>query len=187
MRVPAVLTAIVCLTFVATAHAQKNELALEASGSINVSANNPALGGGFQVNYGRRLVGVPGIALYGEVPFVAGFNNTGVNIAQRLREGFDAFYLTPGLRLKFVPGFPISPYLAAGAGWGHFSANNTNTSDDRFVADWDGGLDIKLVPIVGLRLEARDFYSSVPSLIPLLPATGNQHNVIVSGGVVFRF
>ena len=177
----------VVLLFTFAAHGQKNELAAEASGLVNTSATNPSFGGGFQVNYARRIVGVPGVALYGEIPFVAGFNNTGVNLAQLERVNFDSFYLTPGLRVKFVPAFFISPYLAAGVGWGHFSGKNTNTSDDRFVSDWGGGLDIKVAPIVGLRLEARDFYSGVPSLIPIVGSFGNQHNVVVSAGVVLRF
>jgi outer membrane protein with beta-barrel domain len=181
------LAAVLVFAFTVAAHAQSNELAAEASGLVNTSATNPSFGGGFQVNYAHRIVGVPGIALYGEVPFVAGFNNTGVNLTQLQRVNFNSFYLTPGLRVKFIPGFPISPYFAAGVGWGHFSGKNTNTSDDRFVSDWGGGLDIKVAPIVGLRLEARDFYSGVPSLIPIVGSFGNQHNVVVSAGVVLRF
>ena len=180
-----VVLLLACATL--AANAQSNELALEASGSINTSATNPSFGGGFQVNYAHRLVGVPGVALYGEIPFVAGFNNTGIDVERLQRVDFDSFYLTPGVRVKFVPAFFISPYLAAGVGWGHFSGNNTNTSDNRFVVDWGGGLDFKIAPVVGLRLEARDFYSGAPNLVPLLGSIGNQNNVVVSGGLVFRF
>lgn len=182
-----ILGAVLLLAFAPAACAQNNELAAEASGLVNTSATNPSFGGGFQVNYARRIVGVPGIALYGELPFVAGFNNTGVDLLQLQQVDFNSFYLTPGLRVKFVPAFFISPYVAAGVGWGHFSGKNTNTSDDRFVSDWGAGLDIKVAPFVGLRLEGRDFYSGVPSLIPVVGSLGNQHNVVVSAGVVLRF
>src|SRR5690242_11807145 len=120
----ALIVVALLLAFAGVASAQSNELALEASGLINASATNPSFGGGFQVNYAHRLLGVPGVGLYGEIPFVAGFNNTGINIAQLQRENFNAFYLTPGVRVKFLPAFFISPYLAAGVGWGHFSSKN---------------------------------------------------------------
>ena len=85
----------------------------------------------------------------------------------------------------FAPGFIISPWLAAGIGWSHFSSTQTNASDTNFAADWGGGLDFKVFPFVSLRLEARDFYSGVPQLI--YPLSGNQNNIVVSGGLVLRF
>lgn len=170
------------------AHAQSNELAAEASGLIDTSAVNPSFGGGFQMNYGHRLFGVPGVALYGEIPLVVGLNNSQLLVTQLQRVNYNSFFLTPGVRVKFVPAFPISPYLAGGVGWAHFSAKQGSGSDDEFAADWGGGLDIKLVPFVGLRFEARDFYVGVPTLIPLSGLSlGNQNNVVVSAGVVLRF
>ena len=171
----------------AIASAQRNELAAEASGLIDASATNPSFGGGLQINYAHRLVGVPGVGLFVEVPFVAGFNNTGFSVRELQRENINSYFLTPGLKVKFVPGFFLSPYLAAGIGFAHFSSTTTSASDTTFAADWGGGFDIKLVPIVGLRIEARDFYTGTPALVPLLGSVGNQHNVVVSGGIVFRF
>ena len=67
--------------------------------------------------------------------------------------------------MKFAPGFIVSPYLAAGVGWSHFSSTQTDATDTKFAADWAGGLDLKVFPFVSLRLEARDFYSGVPQLM----------------------
>ena len=89
------------------------------------------------------------------------------------------------MKVKFAPGFVVSPYLAAGVGWSHFSSTQSNAGDTKFAADFAGGLDFKVFPFVGLRLEARDFHSGVPELI--LPTTGNQNNIVVSGGLVLRF
>jgi opacity protein-like surface antigen len=185
-RVAFVAVALLTLAPVAT-QAQKNELAAEGSGLVNASATNPSFGGGLQINYAHRLVGIPGVGLYVEVPFVAGFNNTGFSVRDLRVENVNSYFVTPGLKVKFAPGFFLSPYLAAGVGFAHFSSSTTNTSDTTFAADWGGGLDIKLVPIVGLRIEARDFYTGTPALVPLIGSVGNQNNVVVSGGIVFRF
>jgi hypothetical protein len=188
MRLTLAEAAILLFAFVALpAQAQKNELAAEGSGLIDVSAYNPSFGAGFQLNYARRLFHVPLVSLYGEVPFVAGFHNEQFIVSQLRRQFYDNYYLTPGLRVKFVPGFFLSPYLAVGAGWAHFASTQTSASDDEFVADWAGGFDVKLVPIVGLRFEARDFYGNVPVLIPGVPALADHNNVVVSAGVVLRF
>lgn len=166
------------------AFAQKNEFAAEASGLFTVSSYHVDAGVGFQLNYAHRLLSVPLLSLYGEVPFVAGFDNTRYSFVGR--ESYNNYYVTPGLKLKFAPGFIISPYLAAGVGWAHFSSTQSGATDNEFAADWGGGFDVKIFPYVSLRLEARDFYSDTPAL--LLPSIGgSQNNVVASGGLVLRF
>jgi opacity protein-like surface antigen len=175
----------VCLAALA-AQAQKNELTAEASGLFTVSQYNADAGVGFQLSYAHRLYHVPLLSLYGEVPFVAGLNNERYSFNNLARENYKDYYVTPGLRLNFAPGFIFSPWLAAGAGWGHFSSNLTSATDNQFAADWGGGLDIKVFPFVSLRLEARDFYSQAPTLA--LPSNGgHQNNIVASGGLVLRF
>jgi len=179
------VVAILCsMLFSLAADAQSNEFAAEATGLFTTSNYSPDAGAGFQLNYAHRLFHVPLVSVYGEIPFVAGFN-TSFSVADLARENYNSYYVTPGVRVKFAPGFFISPYLAAGVGWSHFSSTQTDTSDSKFAADWGGGFDIKVAPFVGLRLEARDFYSGVPQLN--LPTTGNQNNIVVSGGIVLRF
>jgi len=190
MRLRLALAATLLLSLAAlSAHAQKNEFAVEGSGLFNTSAYNPGVGGGFQLNYAHRMFGVPGIGLDFEVPFVAGFNNSQYIVTQLRRADYNNYYVTPGLKVKFVPALFVSPFLAAGVGWAHFSSTQSSASDTTFAADWGGGLDFKLIPLIGLRVEARDFYSGGPSLIPFAGSLGlgNQNNVVVSGGIVLRF
>ena len=52
--------------------------------------------------------------------------------------------------------------------------------------DFGGGVDVKLWRFVGLRAEARDFYSGNPSF-NVEPSSSRQHNVVVGGGFVLRF
>jgi opacity protein-like surface antigen len=189
MRIRLAIAILVLLVCSVGAHAQSNEIAAEASGMLLTSPYNPGAGVGFQLNYAHRLFHVPLVSVYGEIPFVAGFNNTQFVVTQLARENFNSYYVTPGLRVKFAPGFIVSPWVAAGVGWAHFSSTQNNSSDTNFAADWGGGLDFKVFPFVSLRLEARDFYSGVPALslgLPL-PLPGNQNNIVVSGGVVARF
>jgi opacity protein-like surface antigen len=189
MRFPVALATLALLSLVPlVAHAQKNELAFEAVGVVDASATNPGYGTGLQINYAHRLVGVPGVALYVEVPFVAGFNGTEFNVAQLQRVNYNNYFFTPGVKVKFVPGFFLSPYLAAGIGFAHFSNTGLNgATDTTYAVDFGGGLDIKVVRFLALRLEARDFYTPTPVLIPLAGSLGNQNNVALSGGIVFRF
>lgn len=188
MRFCLFLACTLLLGFVIGAQAQKNEFAVEAAGVVNASATNPGFGTGVQLNYAHRLIGVPGVGLYVEVPFVAGFNGTEYNVLQLKRVNYNNCFVTPGLKVKFVPGFFLSPYLAAGVGFAHFTNTGLNgTSDTTYAVDFGGGFDIKLIRYLALRLEARDFYTPTPVLIPFAGSLGNQNNVAVSGGVVVRF
>lgn len=185
-----VLLAAMCLPVI-QAHAQKNEFAAEASGQFP-SANNlsfdPAVG--FQLNYAHRLIGVPGIGLYVEVPFLAGFNNLRTLASLENGQNYNSLYVTPGVKLKLLPGFFLSPYLAGGVGVAHFSASTSSGgSETDFAADIGGGLDVKVFPYLSLRGEVRDFITDTPGLNlgVLNNFVGKTNNVVASGGIVFRF
>lgn len=174
----------------ASAFAQKNEFAVEASG-LFPSANNlsfdPSLG--YQLNYARRFFGVPGASLYVEVPFLAGFTNNRTLTSLFTGQNYNSLYVTPGVKLKLLPAFPLSPYLAAGIGVAHFSASNGGPSQSNFAFDIGGGLDLKIFPHVSLRGEVRDFITDTPGLgfDVLQNLAGKTNNVVASGGLVLRF
>lgn len=184
------LLSFVCALAV-NAHAQKNEFAAEVSGlfpSTNNLSIDPAAG--FQLNYAHRLIGVPGVSLYLEVPFLAGFNNLRTVASLENGQNYSSIFVTPGLKVKFVPSFFLSPYLAGGIGVAHFNASNSGGSETDFAADIGGGLDIKVFPHVSLRGEVRDFITDTPGLgvLNLIQNfTGKTNNVVASGGVVLRF
>lgn len=153
-----------------------------------------ASGMAFYVNYGVRLAQIPGAALYLEVPFVASPSHKISAATGLATRELATLYLTPGVRLKFLPGSRISPYVAAGGGYALFEQSNERidgqpngavrrTSSGAF--DFGGGVDIKIWRFVSLRGEVRDFLSGSPDFN--LPVRGKQHNVLVSGGFAIRF
>ena len=180
------LLAIICLTGVAV-NAQKNEFAISASGIVTSASFNASGGAGFQINYARRMIALPLVSLYLELPFQAGFDGSRSTLLNLNRENYNTLYFTPGLKVKFAPGFPISPYLAGGIGWGSFRSTNTSATSNKFAADLGGGVDFKLVPYVSLRGEVRDYYTSAPTLDISSVYQGHINNVVFSGGVVLRF
>jgi opacity protein-like surface antigen len=173
-----------------SASAQKNEFAVEASGLFPSADNlsfNPSLG--YQLNYAHRFFGVPGASLYVEVPFLAGFTNNRTLTSLFTGQNYNSLYVTPGVKLKFLPAFPLSPYLAAGIGVAHFSASHGGGSENDFAFDIGGGLDLKIFPHVSLRGEVRDFITDTPGLgfNVVQSFFGKSNNVVASGGLVLRF
>jgi hypothetical protein len=173
---------------VATVHAQKNEFTVMAS-TFQTSANYNAHGGqGLQLNYARRIVNIEVASLYLELPFAAAWGgNRSITQGNLLHEDYNTMYLTPGLKLKLLPGSFISPYLAGGLGWAGFRATNTSGTSNKFAGDIGGGADFKILPMLSLRGEVRDYYTSSPTLDVQSVFHGNVNNVVISGGAVFRF
>lgn len=194
---PKTLPCLCLILFTTIATAQKIDLALTAG--IYHPVNNSFSGDNafaIEGNVGFRLASVPFLALYAEVP-VAGTLDATVPASALTSVGtYSSIFVAPGVRLKLAPGAPISPYIATGGGLAHFnrSASQTPTGASSTVNKgvWDigGGLDMKVAPILGLRLEVRDFYSGSPEL-RLSQVTGTfnerQHNIVGTVGVVLRF
>src|SRR5579884_3308459 len=104
-----------------SAAAQSNEVALTVGGYFPVSLS---AGNSFAVegNVAHRILHVPLAAVYVEVP-IAGTTGSQSNelIAitcvisgcPPIANNYTALFVTPGLKLKLAPSFPISPYVAA--------------------------------------------------------------------------
>jgi Outer membrane protein beta-barrel domain len=168
--------------------AQKNEFAVLAS-SFQTSASFNVHGGeGLQINYAHRLVDIKLAALYLEIPFEAGWGGSrSITQGNLLHEDYNTTYLTPGLKLKILPTSFIAPYLAGGLGWGGFRSTNTSATSNKFAGDMGGGADFTILPILSLRAEVRDYYTSAPTLDVPSVFHGSVNNVVISGGAVFRF
>jgi hypothetical protein len=148
-----------------------------------------------QANYGVRIAQFDAFALLGEVHLLASpLRELDTSLANLTRD-FATLYVTPGLRVKFAPDARISPYFAVGGGYALYEQSTMTTGDEpntaprhthRGVVDFGGGIDVFLLRWLGLRFEARDFYSGKPSLNVRTPGSG-QHNVVAGGGVVLRF
>ena len=175
-----------------SAVAQKNEIAVTAGGYFPINSQTNAsdafaVGG----NFAHRLASVPLVSLYLEVPVYGTFHSIS-NIVQTAQSPFrnprySALFVTPGLKLKLAPSFPISPYLAAGGGLAHFSKEDVTTSDSTNSGTFDvaGGVDIKFFPYLSFRAEVRDYYSGNPNLLPGL--TERQNQLVSTLGLVIRF
>ena len=115
--------------------------------------------------------------------------------------GFDNFigiritslFITPSLRVKFLPRSAISPFLSAGGGFGHYHV--TDETSERGALQFGGGLDFKTgIPLLGFPIEARDFVTGQPNFGIIESTfqqsqkdTGHRHNVFAGGGLMLRF
>jgi len=169
------------------AHAQAHEFAITFGGDfVNTGgfSVDPQFAG--EASYSHRLLHVPLVGLYGELPVaVAGKNivrPSGLGIAGL--SGFSSVFVTPSLKLK-ITAVGMQPYFVVGGGLGHFSAVAGGDSTNTGTVDYGAGVDFTALPHLGLRAEARDFYSGLPKFG--LAGTGRQHNVFVTGGIVLKF
>lgn len=163
---------------------------LPASGTIKADT-----GFAYEVNFAARVFNAHLAALYVEVPF-AGTPNTGLTSSNPFSPSdYSSFFFTPGLKLKVLPIAPISPYGFVGAGFARFHSgsslangqpNSGDQSATRGAVDFGAGVDWKVLPFFSVRGEVRDFYSGTPRF-NINVIGDKQHNVLVSGGVVFRF
>jgi hypothetical protein len=185
-----------------TASAQSNELAFSVGAKVTPSVGNTATGNqttfntsfAFEGNYAARLAHVPFVALHLEFPVMAAptTNLTSTNLAAV--RSYNSLFFTPALRLKVLPGAPVSPWISAGYGIAHFGpgssdqtgAGVTAKSTTKGAAEGGAGLDFHapLLPIA-FRVEARDFYTGIPNLNTLTIKARN--NIFVGGGIVLRF
>ncbi len=166
------------------------------SNERNAGVSRLELGSGvaLQANYGYRMLGRDKAALYGEVHFLANPLRDISSPVQSLTRDVATIFVTPGIRVKFLPARAIAPYAAVGGGWSVYEQSvttlaGTPNSASRLVNhgafDYGGGVDFKFSRFVGLRAEVRDFYAGAPSY-NTAAFRGGQHNVVAGGGLVLK-
>lgn len=130
--------------------------------------------------YAHRLANFRVASLHLELPFM--FSPT--RKAGFLPPDFSTFFFTPSLLLKFLPSSAVSPFVSAGGGLGRFKAGST--SDNHGALQVGGGLDFKTrLPLLGFRIEARDFVTGAPSFSTL--TNNHLNNLFVGGGITLHF
>lgn len=149
----------------------------------------------YQANYARRLVQAKLASLHVEVLFAATPLQKVRSSNTLLPRDYASLFLTPGLKVKFLPGGRFSPYVAAGGGYARFresdfrtnnQANSGRIGTNTGVFNYGGGVDIRVFRYLSLRGEVRDFVTGNPNFnAPFL--TNRQHNVLTSGGIVLHF
>ena len=190
------LTLAAAFAVAAPARAQKQEVGLTLGHLFAGSRTSPLgalhLGGGvgFQANYGHRLVDGSKMALYAETHFLANSLREVTSVNRSATRDVATLYVTPGLRVKFVPRRSLSPYAVVGAGYGlyeqsFFQIDGASNPAPRFTHRgafaFGGGLDLKVWLFLGASWEVRDFYSWNPSF-NAPTRSGGQHNVVIGGG-----
>lgn len=180
--------------------AQKNELAVIAGAKITPkvgsTTNETTFSTNFAVeaNYAAQLAHVPAVSLHLEFPFVAAPSTDLTTSNLTAVKSYSSIFFTPALRLKILPESPFSPWISAGGGLAHFGPSSTTlagttvttASTNKSAVEAGVGADFHppLLP-VAFRFEARDFYTGIPNLNTVNIKV--RHNLLVGGGVVFRF
>jgi hypothetical protein len=209
MKRLAILFAILC--FPTFALAQKADAAFVVGGSFvndskvtflstptivnTVKTNNHVF---YEGAVAVRLADAKLVSLHLELP-VVGIHSSNQQIAITAPVGnttitvdTSAIFITPALRLKVVPGAPISPWVSLGGGWARFATNGGPTTNKGAI-EYGGGLDFKTgFPLLGFRAEARDFVTGDPNFGFTNIVNGDngglrRHNLMVGGGIVLRF
>ncbi len=186
------------LALAAPAWAQRHELAFtlgstatDVTTALNVRAT---AGKALQVNYGYRAWGNGAVSISGEFHFLANPLRQVTGPAGLTRD-FASLYLTPGVRVKVNPNGRIQPFGIIGGGYALYEQSNQTIGGapnpaprhtNRGAFTYGGGLDVPVLPWLAIRGDVRDFYTGRPSL-NLLNLNGGQHNVVASGGFVFRW
>jgi opacity protein-like surface antigen len=176
--------------------AQGSELGLLLGRTLPRSRGELDLQSGLalQANFGKRIWHSPRFALLAEGHLLASPLREVVTANRRAARDFASLYLMPGLRLRFGGDRKITPYVAGGIGYAQYHSSEllqdgtASPARDRqhtWGGNFGGGVDVKILPWLGLRGEVRDFLTPSPRLNT--PLTGAQHNVQVSGGFVIRF
>ena len=191
-----------CLSF---AQGEKNELGLLLGAEFiprAATTSNQKLNFGrsvtYSVDYARRLSS-GSTALLLEFPFAAGPSHRVESAQRNAITSLATLFVTPSLRARFLNHAPASPWLSGGFGYGLYEGSSVlqngaaNAEIHRSVAtaQFGGGIDVrprlKLLFPIGFRGEVRDFYTlNTPSFGVPVQRT-QQHNVVVSGGLVVHY
>lgn len=153
-------------------------------------------GGGtaLQANYGLRVAGNATVSVFAEVHLLASPQRLVTGPAAATRD-YASLYITPGVRVKFRGNARVQPYVAVGGGYANYehstttlagAANPAPRHSSHGVLGFGGGVDVPVWRWIGVRVEARDFYSASP-VYNVSPGGGRQHNVVAGGGLVLRF
>lgn len=187
-----------------SAHGQRHEIAF-TSGGLKIGERGFDLpqpgflefGTGFtyEISYARRLLDARVAAVYFELP-LAGTPRTKVKTTNVLSpDSYSSIFFTPGLKLKLLPGRKYSPFATMGFGLSRFNEsdetidnqpNPNGGSETSGVFSFGFGLDVRVVSILSIRGQVRDFYAELPPL-NVRALRERQHNALISAGVVLRF
>jgi hypothetical protein len=173
-----------------------------------LSGGNPsALGGpltldagvALEANFARKIRDLGLGSVYWEVDGMVGPLRYLTGTPTAASHELHSVFLTPGVKLQFTPKEPLSPWLAAGAGYAFYNSSGTSIgggptgggltstggSTSTYAVDFGGGLDYAMGKRYVLRGELRGVYTGNPNFGVSTP--GGQFNFVIGGGIVWRF
>lgn len=149
----------------------------------------------YQATFAWRVWRADGMNLSIEVPFIASPAFTVTTPGRSLPLEYASLYLTPGVRVTFVPRSPISFFGAIGGGYARYSesrlkadrsANPSQRDTNSGAFELGGGVDVRGFGWLGFRGDVRDVYTGARNFSVPTPRR-RVHNLIGSGGLVVRF
>ncbi len=152
----------------------------------------------YAVDYARRL-STGNTALFLEFALAAAPSHKVESALLNTISSLATLFVTLSLRARFISRTPASPWLSGGFGYGLYEGSRelqngvANTQIHRSVAtaQFGGGIDVrtrfKLLFPIGFRGKVRDFYTLGTPSFGVLVQRSEQHNVVVSGGLVLHF
>jgi hypothetical protein len=178
---------------------EKQEFAVtvgELSGSTpSVPGGSVTLGSGvgLEANFARKIRDHQWGSVYWEADALGGplryVTTTAGSHAVR------SAFVAPGLKLQFLPRERWSPWIAGGAGYAFYDTKVSSTlfgvtsvgsvTTNTYALDFGAGVDCVVRPRFVIRGDVRGFYTGGPNLG--FASTSGQLNVVIGGGIVWRF
>jgi hypothetical protein len=150
----------------------------------------------FEVGYGWRWRENEVYSITAEVPVLFNPNEKLNYFVNVIPESYKSVFVTPSVRVNFLPRTYLSPWGSFGVGFGHFSSSSNlefdggpnpgKTGSTGAVLQFGGGLDVRINHVLSIRTEVRDYWSGVPQL-DVDTGKSRQSNIFVGSGVVWHF
>jgi hypothetical protein len=130
-----------------------------------------------------------------EIPFIASPAFTVLTPGNTLPLEYASLYLTPAVRVTFLPRAAVSVWGSVGGGYARYSEsklredrspNPAQRDTNAGALEYGGGIDVRGFGWLGFRGEVRDVYTGARNFSLPTPAP-NVHNVVISGGLIVRF
>jgi hypothetical protein len=147
-------------------------------------------------SYARRLMVFPVYSITAEVPVA-------YNTDEKLHNGgpglvpqsYSELFVTPSVRVNLFPTTAFSLWGSFGGGVGHTFENssllygdpNPGKGSTSGVLQYGVGLDVRILPRLYIRGEARNYWAGMPNFPLATPDHSRMSNYFIGGGVMWRF
>lgn len=168
-------------------------------GSVNAASGSLTAGGRAVglLNIGGNFFNVGAVAVGMELPLMLGGAGwTQITSGTVTAESMNVAVI-PGLRVRFLPVSPVTPWVSAGVGAGRLSRSSAGarlggtlaSSNSQGVFAWDtaAGLDFKPVTFLVFRGEVRNFHFQSPESAAAGLSKQGRNNLAFLAGIGVRF